>query len=168
MRRRDFLSLSGGAAAWANLARAQQMDRVRKIAILLGIAENDPEANSRVSAFEDGLNELGWRSGQNISIDIRFGGGDRQRIQTFVSELISLRPDIILANSTPVVAALKRQTTTIPIVFAVLNDPVGQGFIDSLSKPGENITGFTFIDFKMVEKWMALLRELSPPVTHAG
>jgi len=168
MRRREFITLLGGAAAWPLATRAQQPERMRRIGVVLGIAEDDPGAQGRVAAFQQGLAALGWSEGRNIRIDYRFGAGEAGRIQTYVSELVSLVPDLIVANSTPVVAAFKKATSTIPVVVAVVNDPVGQGFIASLSRPGGNITGFTFIDFEMIGKWTDLLAELSPPVTSAG
>jgi putative tryptophan/tyrosine transport system substrate-binding protein len=162
MRRREFITLLGGAAvAWPVAARAQQSERVRHISLLLGIAENDPEARSRVKAFQQGLRDLGWVEGRNIRIDYRFAASDPSRIKEYVEELIRLTPDVIVGNSTPVVAALRQATSTIPIVFAVVNDPVGQGFISSLATPGGNITGFTFIEFSMVGKWIEMLKDVS-------
>ena len=166
-RRRDAIALLTSATAWSGLARAQQPERLRRIGVLLGIAENDPEAQARITSLKEGLAALGWEADRNISMDVRFGTGDAERIRTYASELVNLAPDVIVANSTPVVTALKQATSTIPIVFAVVNDPVGQGLIASGSKPGGNITGFTFIDFQMIGKWVDLLRELSPPVTRS-
>src|SRR6516164_9003620 len=131
--RREFITLLGGAAAWPLAARAQQGERVRRIGMLLGIAENDLEAQSRIAAFRKGLRDLGWVEGRNVHIDHRFAAGDANRIKAYVAELVTLAPDVFLANSTPVVAALRQATTSIPIVFAVVNDPVGQGFISSLA-----------------------------------
>jgi putative tryptophan/tyrosine transport system substrate-binding protein len=160
MRRRDFITLLDGAAvAWPVAARAQQSERVRHISLLLGIAENDPEARSRVKAFQQGLRDLGWVEGRNIRIDYRFAASDPSRIKEYVEELIRLTPDVIVGNS--LVAALRQATSTIPIVFAVVNDPVGQGFISSLASPGGNITGFTFIEFSMVGKWIEMLKDVS-------
>jgi putative ABC transport system substrate-binding protein len=168
MRRREFVSLLGGAVTvWTLTARAQQPDRVRRIGLLLGIAENDPEAQSRVTAFRQGLQELGWVEGRNIRIDSRFAAGEATRIRVSVAELMALSPDVIVANSTPVITALRQATSSIPIVFAVVNDPVGQGFISSLARPGGNITGFTFIEFAMVGKWLQMLKEVAPAVARA-
>ena len=161
IRRREFIALLGGGAAWPVVARAQQQERMRHISLLLGIAENDPEARSRVKAFQQGLRDLGWVEGRNIRIDYRFAASDPSRIKEYVTELIRLTPDVIVANSTPVVAARRQATSTIPIVFAVVNDPVGQGFISSLAAPGGNITGFTFIEFSMVGKWIEMLKDVS-------
>jgi len=136
--------------------------------VLLGIAANDREAETRLKAFQQGLADLGWIEGGNVKIDYRFGTADADRIRTYASEIVALGPDVILANTTLVVAALKEATQTIPIVFAMVNDPVGQGFISNLQRPGGNITGFTFIDFEIIGKWLDLLGELSPPVTKVG
>ena len=169
MRRREFLGvLSGAAATWPLTARAQQPDRMRQIGLLLGIAENDPEADARVTAFRHGLQQLGWMEGRNIRIDSRFAAGEDTRIRAYVSELMALSPDVFVANSTPVLAALRQATSSIPIVFAVVNDPVGQGFISSLAHPGGNITGFTFIEFAMIGKWLEMLKEVAPAVARAG
>jgi len=169
MRRREFITLLGGAAAaWPLAAGAQQGDRVRRIGMLLGIAENDLEAQSRIAAFRKGLRDLGWVEGRNVHIDYRFAAGDANRIKAYVAELVTLAPDVFLANSTPVVAALRQATTSIPIVFAVVNDPVGQGFISSLAHPGGNITGFTFIEFTMVGKWLEMLKAVSPGMVRAA
>ena len=134
-RRRDAIALLTSATAWSRLARAQQPERLRRIGVLLGIAENDPEAQARITSLKEGLAALGWEADRNISMDVRFGTGDAERIRTYASELVNLAPDVIVANSTPVVAALKQATSTIPIVFAVVNDPVGQGIIASGSNP---------------------------------
>jgi len=166
--RREFITLLGGAAAWPLAARAQQGERVRRIGMLLGIAENDLEAQSRIAAFRKGLRDLGWVEGRNVHIDYRFAAGDANRIKAYVAELVTLAPDVFLANSTPVVAALRQATTSIPIVFAVVNDPVGQGFISSLAHPGGNITGFTFIEFTMVGKWLEMLKAVSPDMVRAA
>ena len=166
--RREFITLLGGAAAWPLAARAQQGERVRRIGMLLGIAENDLEAQSRIAAFRKGLRDLGWVEGRNVHIDYRFAAGDANRIKAYVAELVTLAPDVFLANSTPVVAALRQATTSIPIVFAVVNDPVGQGFISTLAHPGGNITGFTFIEFTMVGKWLEMLKAVSPGMVRAA
>jgi putative tryptophan/tyrosine transport system substrate-binding protein len=167
MRRRDFL-VGAGLAGWPLCASAQPPARVRHVAVLLGIAENDPETEARLSAFQAGLAELGWSEGRNVKIDYRFGAADRERIRAYASELVAMGPDVIVANTTLAVAALKQTTDTIPIIFAVVNDPVGQGFITNLQRPGGNITGFTFIDFEMIGKWLGLLSELSPPIAKVG
>jgi putative ABC transport system substrate-binding protein len=166
MRRREFISLlGGGAAAWPLAASAQQRDRMRRIAFLHPLAENDPEVLARVAAFREGLAALGWIENRNIQIEHRFSGGDLDRIQALATEIVTSTPDLIVASSTPVVAALKRATDVIPIVFSVVNDPVGQGFIANLASPGGNISGFTFIDFPLIGKWLELLKEVAPDIT---
>ena len=164
MRRREFITLIGGAAVWPFAVRAQQADRVRRIVFFHALAESDPEVQARVAEFRQGLEALGWRENRNIQIEHRFSGGDFARIQTYAAELVSSAPDLIVASSTPVIAALKEATRTIPIVFAVVNDPVGQGIIASLARPGGNITGFTFVEFTMVGKWLEMLTEMAPGV----
>src|SRR5262245_46903310 len=154
MRRRELIIVLGGAAAMSSVpVRARAPDKVRRIAFLLGFAtENDPEAQTRITAFLQGLEALGWTEGRNIRIGYRFGGGDVARIQALAAELVSSAPDVIVANSSPAVAALKQATNSIPIVFAAVNDPVAQGFIASLARPGGNITGFTL--FPMLGNWL--------------
>ena len=164
--RRQFMSAIGGAAvAWPFAARAQQPDRMRRIVFLHALAANDPETQVRVAAFRQGLEALGWTENRNIQIEHRFSGGDFARIPTYAAELVSSTPDLIVANSSPVIAALKQATSTIPIVFAVVNDPVGQGFVASLAHPGGNITGFTFIDSPLIGKWLELVREIAHGVS---
>jgi putative tryptophan/tyrosine transport system substrate-binding protein len=168
MRRREFIAGLGGAAAWPLVARAQQAERndqTRHIGVLLGATEErDPEAQARIAAFRRGLEALGWYEGRNIHIDYRFGGGNADRIRTQVTELVNSAPDLIVANSSAVIAELRRVTSTIPVVFAVVNEPVGQGFVASLAHPGGNITGFSLIEFEMVGKWMELLKEMAPSI----
>ena len=147
MRRREFISLFGGAAAaWPLAARAQRAERMRRIGVLVGSAESDPKSVPRVTAFERGLAELGWASGRKVLIDYRWAAGDYAHMQVLARELVELQPDVLLASSTPVVAALARETGTIPIVFVVVSDPVGSGFIESLARPGGNMTGFINIE----------------------
>jgi putative ABC transport system substrate-binding protein len=164
VRRREFITLAAGAAAWPLAARAQQGGRVRRIVFLHALAENNPEAQARIVAFRQGLETLGWIENRNIQIEHRFSAGDFAQIQAYTAELVSSAPDLIVASSTPVVAALKQATRDIPIVFSVVNDPVGQGFIASLARPGGNITGFTFVEFTMVGKWLEMLKEMAPDV----
>jgi putative tryptophan/tyrosine transport system substrate-binding protein len=165
MRRRDFISLLGGAAIACPLAaRAQHPERMRRAAFLHPLAENDPEVQDRITAFRQGLEMLGWTENRNIQIKHRFAGGDFARIQAYTTELVNSAPDIIIASSTPVLAALKQATSTVPIVFSVVNDPLGQGFVASLARPGGNITGFTFVEFTMVGKWLEMLKEIAPSV----
>jgi putative tryptophan/tyrosine transport system substrate-binding protein len=173
VRRRDFVMLLGGAAAgplflWPLAGRAQQGERVRRIGALMGVAENDPARQSFVPAFTQALQELGWRDGGNIRIDYRWGGGDSDRIHSYARELVELHPDLILGHTTPVVAALKRETRTIPIVFTQVSDPVGSGFITSFAEPGGNITGFTNLESSMSSKLVELLKEIAPAMTRVA
>jgi putative ABC transport system substrate-binding protein len=164
VKRRDFITVLGGAVAWPLAARAQQAERVRRVTFLHPLAENDPEVLARVVAFRQGLEALGWTENRNIRIEHRYSGGDLDRIQAYTAELVCSVPDVIAASSTPITAALKQATDTIPIVFSVVNDPVGQGFVATLSHPGANITGFSFIDFPLVGKWLERLKEIAPGV----
>jgi putative tryptophan/tyrosine transport system substrate-binding protein len=163
MRRREFITLlSGAAAAWPLAARAQQPERMRRVGVLLGLAEQGEEAKLRVQAFRLGLRDLGWNEGRNVVLDYRYGASDLGLIKQYVKELVDQSPDVIVGNSSPVLAALHQATTSIPIVFAVVNDPVGQGFISSLARPGGNITGFSFLEFEMVGKWINMLTGVVP------
>jgi putative ABC transport system substrate-binding protein len=168
MRRRDFITLLGGAAAWPLAARAQQADRTRRIGVLMGYSEADPEAQALVSEFTQGLSELGWTVGRNIRIDVRWSPGNVDLMRMFARELVDSQPDVILANSTPVTAALKQATRTIPIVFAVVSDPVGGGFVASLPRPGANITGFSHTEASLASKWLGLLTEIAPGLKRAA
>src|SRR5450830_1979620 len=165
MKRREFITLVGGAAAWPLAAHAQQPDRMRQIGVLLGIGENDPEAKDRVKAFRLGMRDLGWIEGRNVRIEYRFAANNRELIKQHVAELIRLAPDVIVENTSPVIAALHQATSSIPVVFAIVNDPVSQGFISSLAHPGGNITGFTFIEFQLVGKWIELLSDVKPDLS---
>jgi putative ABC transport system substrate-binding protein len=163
MRRREFITLLGGAAvAWPFAARAQQPERIRRLVFLHGRAEDDAEEQARTAAFRQGLEALGWTENRNVRIEHRFSAGELARIQAFTAEVVSSPPDLIVASGTPVVAALKQATSTIPIVFSVVNDPLGQGFVDSLARPGRNITGFSYVDFAMIGKWLEMLKEIAP------
>jgi putative ABC transport system substrate-binding protein len=167
--RREFISAFGGAVvAWPLAGRAQQTSRMRRIGVLMGQAEGDPEGQARVAAFRLGLQELRWTEGNNIRIDIRWGAGDATRIKAFVAELVNLTPDVILGVNTPVVRALKQATQTIPIVFAALSDPIGDSIVTSLSKPGGNITGFSGFDPAIAGKWLQLLKEISPGIARVA
>ena len=169
MRRREFITLLGGAAAaWPFAAHAQQPERMRRVSMLLGLAEKDPEAIGRVKAFRLGMRDLGWIEGRNVEIEYRFAGTNLESINRHVAELVRLAPDVIVAHSTPVMAVLRPATSTIPIVFVLVNDPVSQGFIPSLAHPGRNITGFSFIDFEIVGKWINLLRDVKPNVSRVA
>jgi ABC-type uncharacterized transport system substrate-binding protein len=164
IRRRDFIALLGGAAAWPLPVRAQQGERLHRIAFLHPYAENDPEVLARVVAFRQGLEAAGWTENRNIRIEHRYSGGHLGQIQAYATELVRSTPDVIVGSGTPIIAALKQATNTIPIVFSVVNDPVGQGFVATLSHPGGNITGFTFIDFALIGKWLEMLKEIAPDV----
>src|SRR6187551_3393412 len=165
MRRRDVIkAIATSAAAWPFLARAQP-NKVRRVGVLLGLTENDPEANARIKAFRLGMRDLEWVEGRNIQIDYRFAGSDLDLIRRHVAELVKSPPDVIVANTTPVMKALKPATRTIPIVFVVVNDPVGQGFISNLKQPGGNITGYSFIEPEIIGKWIDLLSDIKPGLT---
>src|SRR5215472_247395 len=167
MRRREFITLVGGAAAWPLAARAQE--RIRRIGVLVGADENDPESNRRHSAFIQALADLGWADGRNVRMDLRWGGGDINRIRALAQELASLQPDIILASSTPVTVALQRETLTIPIVFAGVADPVASGIVARLDRPSGNITGFSAMyEPSMGGKWLELLSEIAPGLKRAA
>ena len=162
--RRKFLATLGGAAvAWPVAVRAQQTERMRRIVFLHSLAKDDPFIKARIAAFQQRLEALGWTQ-HDIRIEHLFSAGDLARMQAYAAEVVNSAPDLIVANSTPVLAALKQATHSIPIVFAVLNDPVGQGFVASMARPGGNITGFTFIDFTLIGKWLELLKEIAPSV----
>jgi putative ABC transport system substrate-binding protein len=167
MKRREFITLLGGAAAaWPLVARAQQGERVRRIGLLMGVAD-DREGQARVTALKQGLQELGWTEGRNIQIEPRFTGADADRIRAYAAELVALAPDVIVGQTTPVIRALRQATSSIPIVMAGINDPVEQGVVSSLAHPGGNITGFSFVDFQMVGKWLEMLKEAAPGVSRA-
>jgi putative tryptophan/tyrosine transport system substrate-binding protein len=168
MKRRAFITLLGGAAAWPLAARAQQPERVRRIGIFWGLRENDPEGIRWLSGFTRPFQELGWTDGQNVRMDVRWSGSNAERERTFAKELVNLQPDVILAHGTPVTAALQRETRTIPIVFGAVADPVGAGFVASLSRPSGNITGFLFAEAEMGGKWLELLKEIAPGVKQAA
>jgi putative tryptophan/tyrosine transport system substrate-binding protein len=163
MRRREFITLLGGAAAsWPLIARALQAGPVRLIGVLMGYAESDPAGQSLFSAFRGGLAKLGWTEGSNLRLELRWGAFDPDRIRTFAKELVELQPDAILGRGTPETSALAGETRTIPIVFALVSDPIGSGFAASLAHPGGNMTGFTVNDPAMGAKWLELLKEIAP------
>jgi putative ABC transport system substrate-binding protein len=167
--RRKFLATIGGAAAWPLAAGAQQpAERMRRIGVLMSLAETDPEAQARVAAFRKGLQTLGWAEGRNVRIDIRWAASDAALMQRFAKELIALQPDLILSHNTPTTASLLQQTRTIPIVFVIVSDPVGSGFVASFPRPGGNITGFTNIEPTMAGKWLELLKEIAPSVARVA
>ncbi len=163
MMRREFISLLGGAAAaWPHAVMAQPAGDMRRISVLMGVAENDPEGKLNVSEFVQGLKELGWIEGRNIRIDYRWGGGDAARMRPMAKEMVELKPEAILAFTTGVTAALRAETRTVPIVFVLVSDPIGQGFVETLARPGGNMTGFTNLEPTMGGKWLELIKEIAP------
>jgi len=169
LRRREFITLLGGAAVWPLAVRAQQPDRVRRIGILMGFPEVDREGQAFVAAFRDGLRQLGWIEGRNVRIDRRWAAADDAAlIPRFANELVALEPDLILSHSTPTTAALLKQTRTIPIVFAFVSDPLGSGFVGSFQEPSGNATGFIVMEPTMAGKWLELLKEIAPRVTRVA
>jgi putative ABC transport system substrate-binding protein len=168
MRRREFIAGLGTAAAWPLAARAQQGDRVRRIGVLMGLDENDPEMKLRYAAFTQALAELGWTDGRNVRVDLRWGGGDNNRIRALAQELVNLQPDIIVANNNAGMVALQRETRTIPSVFANVADPVSMGFVAGLNQPGGNVTGFATLQPSMGGKWLELLSEIAPGLKRAA
>ena len=167
MRRREFITLLGGAAAWPLAARAQQGKPMRRIGVLMNLAIDDSEGQTRITAFVQGLQQLDWSVGSNLRIDYRWGAGDAERFRRYAAELVALAPDVILASGATV-TALQQVTRTIPIVFAQVTDPVGLGVVESLARPGSNATGFTPSEFGISAKWLELLKEVAPGVTRAA
>jgi putative tryptophan/tyrosine transport system substrate-binding protein len=168
MRRRELITLLGVAAAWPIAARAQQSDRMRRIAVLMNNAEDDPEGQARAAAFRQGLQALGWTEGKNLSIDWYWTAGDVGRIRSDVTQLAGDAPDIIVANGRVTLSEAVQVIRSTPIVFVLVNDPVGQGFISSLARPGGNVTGFTFVEYAMFEKSLELLKKVAPAVTRVA
>src|SRR5262245_33698918 len=168
MRRRDFICLIGAAAAWPLPVRAQQPERMRQIGVLMAFPENDSEAQSWAAGFREELGKLGWTEGHNIQIDTRWATADVELLQRLAKQLVTLQPDLILTGSTTATAAMRQQTNTIPIVFAMVGDPVGSGFVASLSRPGGNLTGFTPIENSLGGKWVELLKEIAPRVARVA
>jgi putative ABC transport system substrate-binding protein len=168
MRRREFISLLGGAVTWPLAARAQQADRVRRIGVLMNIAKDDPATKARVAAFRQGLERRGWSEGRNVQIDYRFSESRAERIPAFAKELVGLQPDVILAQSTVAAAELQRETRAIPIVFVNVSDPIGAGFIANMARPGGNITGVVHLEAGIIGKWLAMLKEIAPRLARAA
>jgi len=168
--RRELLVALGGSAAagWSLAARAQQGERVRRVGVLMNLAADDPEGQTRIVAFVQGLQHSGWTDGRNIRIDTRWAAGDADRFHRYAEELLALAPDVILASATPSVQALQQATRTVPIVFANVGDPVGMGFVESLARPGGNTTGFTPLEFGFGAKWLELLKEIAPRLTRVA
>jgi putative tryptophan/tyrosine transport system substrate-binding protein len=169
MRRREFAMLFGGAAVyWPFAARAQQPERMRRIGVLMNRAEGDPDGRDRIATFLQALQQLGWTDGRNARIDIRWGGDDADTERRYAAELAALAPDVILAAGTLAVTALQHVTSTLPIVFVGVGDPVGAGVVDGRARPGGNITGFMVFEFSLSGKWMELLKEIAPGVARAA
>ena len=164
IRRREFITLLGGAAAWPPPARAQQPERMRRIGALMNRAADDPDGQARLAAFQHGLQQLGWTDGSNVRIDTRWGEDEVDRQRRDAAELVALAPDILLASGTLSVAALQNVSRALPIVFAAVTDPVGAGFVDSLSRPGGNATGFMIYEYSLSAKWLELLKQIAPSV----
>jgi len=168
MRRRKFITLLGGAIAWPLVARAQQPERMPRIGVLMTLTEDDAEGQARMMGFLQALRQLGWTAGRNVRIDYRWGAADAVRTRKYAAELVALEPDVLLCGGSPALAALKQATRTVPIVFGSVIDPVGAGFVESLARPGGNITGFTTNEYSLSAKWPELLREIAPHVTRAA
>jgi putative tryptophan/tyrosine transport system substrate-binding protein len=169
MKRRELIALLGGAAASLPFAaRAQQPGGIRKVGVLLSGVESDPDSRARIAAFRKEFVALGWKDGENVRIEYRWSAGKSELIQQYAAELVALAPDVILANSTPVIGALKTMTSSIPVVFALAIDPVGLGQVKSLSHPGGNFTGFAFINPELIGKWIGLLKEVVPNTNRAA
>jgi putative ABC transport system substrate-binding protein len=167
-RRRDFITLLGGAAAWPLAARAQQPAQLRRIGVLMPFAEDDPVGQARVAAFVQGLQQSGWTDGRNVRIDYRWSAGDADRIRKLAMELIALGPDVVMAFTSAAVAPLRQVTSTVPIVFAVVADPVGAGYVESLARPSGNVTGFEAYEYGVSGKWIELLKEIVPHLTRVA
>jgi putative tryptophan/tyrosine transport system substrate-binding protein len=169
MRRRDFVrAIAGAAAAWPLAAYAQQSSPMRRIGVLMGLAADDPEGQARLAAFAQGLQQAGWTVGQNIRVDYRFGAGNVELMRKHAADFVALRPEVILAHSSAAVAPLLQQSRTIPIVFTLVADPVGAGYVASLAHPGGNVTGFTNFEYAIGGKWLELLKEIAPNVTRVA
>jgi putative ABC transport system substrate-binding protein len=170
MRRRKFMTLLGGAVAttWPLAANAQQGERMRRIGVLHNFAADDPLGQARNGVFLQGLQQAGWTIGRNVQIETRWAAGDADRLRTYAAELVALAPDVILGGGNAGAAPLLQATRTVPIVFVIVPDPVGAGFVDSLARPGGNATGFTSFEYGLSAKWLELLKEVAPSVTRAG
>jgi ABC-type uncharacterized transport system substrate-binding protein len=168
LRRRDFITLMAGAAAWPLAGRAQQGERMRRIGVLHNFAADDPLGQARNGVFLQGLQQAGWTIGRNVQIETRWAAGDADRLRTYAAELVALVPDVILGTGNAGAAPLLQATRTVPIVFVIVPDPVGAGFVDSLARPGGNATGFTSFEYGLSAKWLELLKEVAPSVTRAG
>ncbi len=169
MRRREFITLVGGAAiTWPVTARAQQPDRMRRIGLLMIVPEGDPQSRADRDALESGLHALGWIVGRNVGLEYHWSDGDEALLRKYAAELVSTSPDVLMAEGTAALAAVNRETKSIPTIFVNVSDPVGQGFVASLARPGGNATGFTLFEFSMATKWVEILREVAPTAKHIG
>jgi putative ABC transport system substrate-binding protein len=169
MRRRAFITLLGGAAAlWPLAARAQQADGMRRFGVIIALLESDPEAQLRIASLLRGLQNFGWVEDRNIHIDYRWPGGNPERLQTSAAELVAMRPDVILAGTTTALIAVQQATSTLPIVFVQVSDPLARGYVTSLARPGGNVTGFALHEHAIAGKWLELLTEIAPLTTHVG
>ncbi len=168
MKRRTFITLLGGAAVWPLAARAQQGERARRVGLLTGVSDADPEAQARLAVFRQALQQLGWNEGRNVRIDYRAGADNTDRLRQSAAELVGLAPDVIVATAGAVVGALQQVSRTVPIVFVTTIDPVGSGFVDSLTHPGGNTTGFLLFEYGLSGKWLELLKQIAPTVTRAA
>jgi putative tryptophan/tyrosine transport system substrate-binding protein len=168
MKRREFITLIGGAAAWPLAVRAQQGERMRRVGVLNTLAAEDAVAQARYGAFVQGLQQAGWTIGRNVQVDTRWGAGDADRLRNYAAELVALAPDAILAVGNAAGAPLLQATRTLPIVFVIVPDPVGAGFVDSLAQPGGNATGFVAFEYGLSAKWLELLKEIAPRVTRVA
>src|SRR5215469_15250292 len=168
MRRRAFISLLGGAATWPLSARAQQGESIRRIGVLMSTSADDPEGQARLAAFQQGLQQSGWTIGRNVRIDSRWPAGDSERLRRYAAELVALSPDVILAAGSAAAGPLLQATRTVPVVFVIVPDPVGAGFVNSLSRPGGNATGFIQFEYGISGKWLELLKQIAPGVTRAA
>jgi putative tryptophan/tyrosine transport system substrate-binding protein len=168
LKRREFITLIVGTAAWPFAARAQQPERIRRVGVLIALEVNDPEGASELKALKQAFQELGWVDGRNLQLEVRWTGGDPSRIQASAKELVALPCEVIVARSTPVVAALIKETRTIPIVFSYVVDPIASGFVQSFPRPGGNVTGFQTYEFTLAPKWLQLLMEVVPSIRRVG
>src|SRR5215216_4213571 len=168
MKRREFITLLGGAAAWPLQARAQQGERMRRLAVLMGTGADDAIGQARLAAFLQGLGQLDWMVGRNVRIDVRWTAADADHTRGYAAELVALALDVILASTGSVVGPLRRLTRTVPIVFTETADPVGAGFVETLARPGGNVTGFLSFEYGLSGKWLELLKQIAPPVTRVA
>jgi putative tryptophan/tyrosine transport system substrate-binding protein len=167
MKRREFITALGGAAAWPLVARGQQAERVRRIGVLMNSAADDPDGQTRLTGFLQGLQEFGWTAGRNVRIEYRWAPGEAER-RKYAAELVALAPDVIMASTSVSVSALQQTGSTVPIVFASVTDPVGQGFVTSLERPGGNTTGFSLYEYGTSTKWLELLKDVTPGITRVA